>query len=209
MSGLPPTLSAETGTPAHEWAQSTTTAAFAREDAAPAVDSSVPPGVQKAASTVSTPGPDIPGAYPGEWHSAINTQAITDAAKSAMNTVTTTAQQYLPAAQETAAQAATLATAAASQATQAASSYLSAYCVCSCNIYLTTSWKDGSQSTTDSTVRASIADNLHQTSLPSTETTGALPQERVAGVGALPGGVEEEAVSKLPDERSLKGDSGK
>ena len=123
MSGLPPTIDAETGTPAHEWAQSTTTAAFAREDPAPAADSSVPPGVQKTASTVSTPGHEVPGAYPSE-SGVLDTQAITEAAKSALNSVTTTAQQYLPVAQETAAQAAQAAAAAASQATQAAQSYL-------------------------------------------------------------------------------------
>ncbi|KAH9921610.1 uncharacterized protein B0H18DRAFT_1121304 [Fomitopsis serialis] len=168
MSGLPPTLNAETGTPAHEWAQSTTTAAFAREDPAPAADSFTPPGVLKTTSTVSTPGHEFPGAYPSEAGS-FNTQAFTEAARNAMNTVSTTAQQYLPVAQETAAQAAQRAAAAASQATQTASSYLS-----------NTSVVDGS------TVRASTADDPHQTSLPSTETTGGLPQEHVGGAGALP-----------------------
>ncbi|KZT67840.1 hypothetical protein DAEQUDRAFT_766801 [Daedalea quercina L-15889] len=189
MSGLPPTIDAETGTPAHEWAQSTTTAAFAREDPAPAADSSIPPGVQNTASTVSTPGLEFPGAYPSE-SGVLNTQAIADAAKHAMNSVTTTAQQYIPVAQETAAQAAQAAAAAASQATQTAQSYLS-----------------GTSTTAGSTVRASIADNEHQTSLPSSETTGALPQEHVGGIGALPGSVQEEAVTKLPDDRSVKGDS--
>ena len=59
-----------------------------------------------------------------------------------------------------------------------------------------------------STVRASAADQPHETSLPSTETSGALPTEHVGGTGALPGHVSEEAVTKLPDERSVKGDSG-
>ena len=60
-----------------------------------------------------------------------------------------------------------------------------------------------------STVRASAADQQHETSLPSTETSGASPKEHVGGTGALPGHVSEEAVTKLPDERSVKGDSGK
>ncbi|KAH9837609.1 uncharacterized protein C8Q71DRAFT_897911 [Rhodofomes roseus] len=190
MSGLPPTLNAETGTPAHEWAQSTTTAAFARDDPAPAANSFTPPGVVGTTSSVTTPGLEIPGAYPSDTRGAINTQGITEAAKNAVNTVTTTAQQYLPVAQETAAQAAQRAAAAASQATQTASSYLSNAAVVG-----------------GSTVRASAADQPHEASLPSTETTGALPQEHVGGAGALPGSVRETAVTKLPDERSIKGDS--
>ncbi|TFY67831.1 hypothetical protein EVJ58_g1393, partial [Rhodofomes roseus] len=175
----------------HEQSQhSTTTAAFARDDPAPAANSFTPPGVVGTTSSVTTPGLEIPGAYPSDTRGAINTQGITEAAKNAVNTVTTTAQQYLPVAQETAAQAAQRAAAAASQATQTASSYLSNTAVVG-----------------GSTVRASAADHPHETSLPSTETTGALPQEHVGGAGALPGSVRETAVTKLPDERSIKGDS--
>lgn len=157
MSGLPPTLSAETGTPAHEWAQSTTTAAFEREEAAPASGATpafpresaattsgatpafvrenaalaptsgasyLPPGAlqTRTASSASTPG--IPGAYPREETGPTNTEAVTQAAKDAMNTVTTTAQQYLPVVQETAAQAAQRAAEVASQATQAVQNYM-------------------------------------------------------------------------------------
>ena len=125
MSGLPPTLNAETGTPAHEWAQSTTTAAFAREQPAAASGvSSLPPGVQQARTASSSSTPGIPGAYPSETSGPVNTQAMTQAAKDAMNTVTSTAQQYLPIVQETAAQAAQRAAEVASQATQAAQSYI-------------------------------------------------------------------------------------
>ncbi|EMD31256.1 hypothetical protein CERSUDRAFT_100601, partial [Gelatoporia subvermispora B] len=92
MSGIPPQVSADPGTPAHEWAQSTTTAAFARPEPAPGFADAdgaqpsnpttaelaskhagtasgplVPPplfaGQQSQSwSTASTPGGDIPGA---------------------------------------------------------------------------------------------------------------------------------------------------
>lgn len=56
------------------------------------------------------------------------------------------------------------------------------------------------------TVRASIADPLHQVSLPSTETSGAVAKESIGGTGALPGHVSEAAVTQLPDDRNS--DSG-
>lgn len=47
-----------------------------------------------------------------------------------------------------------------------------------------------------------IANNAKiDASMPSSETSGAKPGERVGGVGALPGDAKEEGVARLPDER--------
>lgn len=193
MSGQPPILTAETGTPASEWAKSTTTAAFVREDSAPAVDSSLPPGIQSTLgqqsnfgqqsgfgqqSAVSTPGGDIPGAYPRDENigsTAANTQPFGQAAKSAVQSVTDAAAQYIPAAKSM---------------VGSVSSYLS-----------------GAGTTTDGAVRASEHDNSHSTSLPSSEIEGAQPREHVGGAGALPGWYSEAGVTKLPDERNSNGQS--
>jgi len=179
MSGQPPQLSAETGTPASEWAHSTTTAAFARDDPAPALDSSLPPGIVGTQSSVSTPGGEFPGAYPTSPSSefgtgtstgtgSLNAQGLTDTAKNAVQTVTTTAAQYVPVAKNL---------------VGSVSSYL-----------------PGTGSTTNGDVRASEHDDPHATSLPTSETQGALEREHVGGTGALPGSVAEERVTKLPDE---------
>ena len=53
-----------------------------------------------------------------------------------------------------------------------------------------------------SSARASEHDIEHETSLPSTELSGASSTERVVGVGSLPGHVDESGVTKLPDTRS-------
>lgn len=50
------------------------------------------------------------------------------------------------------------------------------------------------------TIRASLNDVPHKTSLPSTEVTGAGTGEHVGGVGSLPGTVAESGVARLPDE---------
>ncbi|EMD31258.1 hypothetical protein CERSUDRAFT_100603 [Gelatoporia subvermispora B] len=112
MSGIPPQVSADPGTPAHEWAQSTTTAAFARPDPAPGFAGAdraqptnpttadlaskhagtasgplVPPplfaGQQSQSwSTASTPGGDIPGAFPADTDQRgappLDTQAVAE-----------------------------------------------------------------------------------------------------------------------------------
>jgi len=46
---------------------------------------------------------------------------------------------------------------------------------------------------------------LHDTSLPSTETSGALPGEKTNGVGSLPGSNDETEVAKLPEKCALGG----
>ncbi|KAF9816967.1 hypothetical protein IEO21_03732 [Rhodonia placenta] len=165
MSGQPPILTAETGTPASEWAKSTTTAAFVRSGF----------GQQ---SAVSTPGGDIPGAYPRDENigsTAANTQPFGQAAKSAVQSVTDAAAQYIPAAK-------------------------------SMHSYSPSSTA-GAGTTTDGAVRASEHDNSHSTSLPSSEIEGAQPREHVGGAGALPGWYSEAGVTKLPDERNSNGQS--
>ncbi|KAI0945885.1 hypothetical protein AcV7_010005 [Taiwanofungus camphoratus] len=189
MSGLPPTLSTETGTPASEWAQSTTTAAFARPDPAPAASSpSVPPGVQATQSTQSTsttPGHEFPGAYPSSSRSGeeYDRPGLGDSAKSAVLGVTSTAAQYIPGAKGV---------------------------VGAVSSYMPGSGNGATHgSTTDGTARASEHDNAHMTSMPSSETTGRTPDEHVGGTGALPGTVSETGVAMPPAERTqLEGSAG-
>ncbi|CCM04157.1 uncharacterized protein FIBRA_06319 [Fibroporia radiculosa] len=177
MAGLPPTISAETGTPAHEWAQSTTTAAFARGERAPGIDNTAPPAIIQTTSSQSTPGQDLPGAFPlSEQGSSMNTQTISDTAKSAMQTVTDTAHQVV----------------------DVVSSYMPGSAAASAAA-------GGTGITGAGTSRASDHDVTHKTSLPSSEVLGSLPREHVGGAGALPGSYNEEGVIKLPDERSTIG----
>ncbi|KZT05045.1 uncharacterized protein LAESUDRAFT_727297 [Laetiporus sulphureus 93-53] len=56
--------------------------------------------------------------------------------------------------------------------------------------------------TGDHTARASAHDKTHVVSLPSDEINGTMPSDKVGGAGALPGSINEEAVSQAPDERN-------
>ena len=116
MSGLPPQLTTEPGTPAREWARSTTTAAFARTEPAPAISNPghVDPAggsissandAQKGAFDPSFADADVPGAYPvtpGDYDPTRQAslqetaQAAAGQASSFVQTAATTAAQYLP-----------------------------------------------------------------------------------------------------------------
>ncbi|OSC98339.1 hypothetical protein PYCCODRAFT_1454456 [Trametes coccinea BRFM310] len=207
MSGIPPQLdTTQPGTPAGEWARSTTTAAFARTDAAPALSTSTnstsvqpttsgvsvsaandaqkPPFDPKAYNvTPSTPGVDVPGAYPttpGEQAAKpeipISTETVKETAQSAAETATRVVQS----AAETAAQ------------------YLPKGVVETVSAYIPTT---ATTTATMSSARASEHDTEHVTSFPTREVSGASQGEHTAGVGSLPGPVTETAVPKLPDER--------
>ncbi|KAI0776516.1 hypothetical protein BD413DRAFT_520259 [Trametes elegans] len=206
MSGIPPQIdTTQPGTPAGEWARSTTTAAFARTEAAPAVTSHSASDAQPASGGVSvlaandaqkppfdakaynmnppTPGADLPGAYPatpGE-HAAqpqlpVSPETVKETAQAAAETATTIVQ---------------------SAATTAAQ-YLPQGVVDTVSSIIPTS----SATTTMSNARASEHDAVHKTSFPTDEIAGASAGERTGGVGSLPGFVNESAVPKLPDERS-------
>ncbi|KAI0364169.1 hypothetical protein BV20DRAFT_974757 [Pilatotrama ljubarskyi] len=206
MSGLPPKIDAEPGTPANEWARSTTTAAFSRVEPAPALssstnDTSVQPtsaGVSIAAAhdaqkgpfdpkaynmNPTTPGDNIPGAYPttpGEQAAKPNIPISTDTVK------------------ETARSAAETATSIAQSAAHTAAQYLPQGVVDTVSSYMPSS----SATATMNTARASEHDAEHTTSFPSREITGASSGEHIGGVGSLPGPITESAVPKLPEERA-------
>ncbi|KAI0328799.1 hypothetical protein GY45DRAFT_1325785 [Cubamyces sp. BRFM 1775] len=202
MSGIPPQLdTAQPGTPAGEWARSTTTAAFARTEPAPAVpttttSTSVEPtsaGVSISAANDAqkppfdpktynvTPGtPGVPGAYPvtpGEQSAAPNIPISADNVK------------------ETAQSAAETATKLAQSAAETAAQYVPTGVFDTVSSYLPTT------TATMRSARASEHDSEHTTSFPTREVTGAGTGERTGGVGSLPGPITESAVPKLPDER--------
>lgn len=197
MSGIPPQVQAQLGTPATEWAVKTTTA-LEPEPGTPNAFS-VNPTTQQlfeeknmrpggvvtetfTSSAVSTPGNEFPGAYPNEkemrpapGESIVNT--VTETAGKVAQSVSDTAQTYLPMAAERVGQ------------------YLPKSVADTMSTYIPGVNPQG-------TVIASEHDTTHTTSLPSTELMGAPAREHVGGVGALPGAVNESAVPKLPEERS-------
>ncbi|KAI8992713.1 hypothetical protein BD414DRAFT_481960 [Trametes punicea] len=205
MSGVPPQIDAQPGTPAGEWARATTTAAFARTEPAAALSPSTDSPVEPTTSGVSisaandaqkppfdpksynvdpaTPGVNVPGGYPttpGEQAAKPNIPISTDTVKETAQSAAETATKVMQSAAETAAQ------------------YLPKGVVDTVSAYLPTS----SATVTMSTARASEHDAEHATSLPTKEVTGATPGEHTGGVGSLPGPVTETAVPKLPDERN-------
>ncbi|KAI9060355.1 hypothetical protein FKP32DRAFT_1595434 [Trametes sanguinea] len=207
MSGIPPQIdTTQPGTPAGEWARSTTTAAFARTEAAPALSTSTnstsvqpttsgvslsaaneaqkPPFDPKAYNvTPATPGVDVPGAYPttpGEQAAKPEIPISADAVKETAQSAAETASRVVQSAAETAAQ------------------YLPKGVVETVSAYIPST---GSTTATMSSARASEHDTEHVTSFPTKEISGASPGERTAGIGSLPGVVTETAVPKLPDER--------
>lgn len=120
MSGIPPQLDTTVGTPSQEWARSTTTAAFARTEPAPAVDNptlgKIEPttgGMSISSSADAQKGPfdphmvdaDVPGAYPltpGDHNPAAQTTATEMAqnaaaqASSFVQSAANAAAQYIP-----------------------------------------------------------------------------------------------------------------
>lgn len=129
MSGIPPQLDVHPGTPTGEWAVKTTSA-LQTEPAATANAASTNPTTAQLFeeknmrpgtvaetslptaplaesslySAVSTPGYEVPGAYPNKQETrpvgAEITETVTDAASRVAQTVTETAQIYVPSAAE-------------------------------------------------------------------------------------------------------------
>lgn len=206
MAGLPP-LSAEPGTPAHEWAAKTTSALDPNPDT-PSVATMNPttrqlfeeknlrPGTTATETfgnppppALDTPGRQVPGAYPDETEMQTRGQEITQAMS------------------QTASKAAETATSLAQSAQQAAATYFPKAAE-TVGAYLPKSVVDTVSSyvpgvsNPQGDVRASEHDKVHATSLPSTELAGQYAGEHTDGAGALPGPVTESEVSKLPDERN-------
>ncbi|KAJ8487982.1 hypothetical protein ONZ45_g14132 [Pleurotus djamor] len=186
---MAPTIASTTlpDTPAHEWAEGTTSALQSKlSEAHPASkgsalltnsgmlpnnshggasrDSNIPPLVSTA-SSASTPG--FPGAYPRE-----DAGNVTDAMREAAADIVDTAKQYLPA-QEDVQHALEVAGTTAKQ-------------------YLPES------------VGAYLPGGAQPTSLPSTEVYGNMGKSS-SGAGALPGTLSETSVAKLPEERKEEG----
>ncbi|KAI0632566.1 hypothetical protein C8Q77DRAFT_1158058 [Trametes polyzona] len=205
MSGLPPQLDTQPGTPANEWARSTTTAAFSRTEPAPAFsvtndntsipqpssgvsvsaanDAQKPPFDPKTYNVAPSTPSEIPGAYPttpGEQAAKPQIPISADTVKETAQSAAATASTLVQSAAETAAQ------------------YLPKGVVDTVSSYIPTS----SATATMNTARASEHDAEHTTSFPTREFSGASSGERTGGVGSLPGPLNEPAVTKLPDERA-------
>ncbi|KAI0092221.1 hypothetical protein BDY19DRAFT_928909 [Irpex rosettiformis] len=195
MSGIPPHLDVEPGTPVGEWAVKTTSA-LQSETAETANASSMNPttaqlleeksthpGTTAETSTTSndsTPGSEFPGAFPNKQSKPVGseiTDTVTQTANKVAQAVTQTAQVYVPAAAEKIGQ------------------YMPKSVADKMSEYIP------GMSNPQGTVRASEHDILHIKSMPSTELTGAHAGEHVGGVGSLPGSLGERSVTKLPDER--------
>ncbi|KAI0696198.1 hypothetical protein BC835DRAFT_889777 [Cytidiella melzeri] len=197
MSGIPPQLDVHPGTPTGEWAVQTTSA-LQNEPTEPAnavsmnpttaqlfEEKNMRPGTTAETSlpsAVSTPGNEFPGAYPNSQEArpvgAEITSAVTDTARSVAQSVTETAQVYVPAAAGMIGQ------------------YLPKSMADKMSEYIP------GMTNPQGTVSASEHDIAHDRSMPSTELVGARAGEKVGGVGALPGSLADTSVVKLPDERS-------
>ncbi|KAH9926658.1 uncharacterized protein BXZ73DRAFT_49265 [Epithele typhae] len=200
MAGLPPQINTtDTGTPAREWAQSTTTAAFAHTDPVPAAQN--PATASNATQTqeqIKQPqvgdlsisaaanaqkGPFdaklVPGAYPDTPGTEKPPIVASTTAPGSMGTTGTSASGFMQ------------------SAAAAAAGYLPRGVVDTVTSYMPTT----GATATMSTARASEHDIEHKTSFPTSEMSGAGPHDHIAGVGALPGPRNEAGVAKLPDER--------
>ncbi len=102
MSAIPPHIDTDTGTPSGEWAQSTTTAAFARTDPASGVSLDAPkqrPVNPKSGFSQE----DVPGAYPAAADMSSPNMTVKDSAVHAAEvsyayaaSAASTAAAYLP-----------------------------------------------------------------------------------------------------------------
>jgi len=126
-------------------------------------------------SATSTPGHELPGAFPNKQELKPTGESITGTASNVVQavteTVSNTAAAYLP----------------------AAAQYLPKSVVDTVSSYI-----PGSQQPSES-VTASTHDVPHKKSMPSTELTGVGQREHVGGAGPLPGAVGEPGVAELPD----------
>ncbi|KAI0692127.1 hypothetical protein C8T65DRAFT_699597 [Cerioporus squamosus] len=211
MSGIPPQLDTSPGTPSQEWARSTTTAAFARTEPAPAFA----PGAAATNASHSQPDPALAPGSVAPTTGGVSLSSASDANKGSFDPemvpgaypVTPgdqdpTRQTSLKEVSQTAAgQASNLAGQASnfvSSAAQTAAQYFPQGVVDTVSSMMPAS----SATSTMNTARASEHDAEHKTSFPSSEVTGASTGEHVGGVGSLPGFVNETAVPKLPHERT-------
>ncbi|VDB94170.1 unnamed protein product [Peniophora sp. CBMAI 1063] len=138
-----------------------------------------------------TPGPHIPGAYPSPHETVPESAIDTSAIRQDVNQLVQEARERLPAqedlekaAQDMAQTATTLAHTATSYLPQSIADKVAEYLP---------------------TARASENDAIHDKSMPTQETHGAQPGEKIGGAGALPGGVDEAAVAKLPGDDAATG----
>lgn len=163
------------GTPAGEWANKTTHALVP--------DANQPPTDQ---STVTTPGNELPGAYPA----SLEANGATTTAQGLGDTLVDTARPYLP---------------------QGVINTMQNYLGMPLSIkqgLLTNDFTTGASPS--STVKASEHDVPHQTSFPSQELVGSHSGEKVAGAGSLPGttlasGVANPAPERSADDKSSPG----
>ena len=174
----PPVLNPSLGTPSSEWAKDTTssfdpTAQVTPHNVTSEQVVSQSPGV--------TPGNEFPGAFPnrGQGETSTDTTNITE-------TIVDTAKQYF------------------NKVGTFLGNPLSLIHIRLASHTAIHSGNNNSSGTseTDKGVRASEHDIYHKASLPSEELRGALPHERVGGVGSLPGASIEKSVALLPDEEA-------
>ncbi|KAI0742231.1 hypothetical protein C8Q80DRAFT_1122586 [Daedaleopsis nitida] len=209
MAGIPPQINTDPGTPAREWAQSTTTAAFARTEPAPAL-----PGSNNANVEPTTGGVSIGAAGDAQKGAAAFAPAPTSsdgAQKGPFDPSFTqggvpgaypvTPGDHDPTRQMSASETAQAAVEQASTFVQSAANTAAQYIPQSVKDTVSSYMPTSSATATMSTARASEHDIEHTTSFPTKELSGAGNRERVGGVGSLPGPVNESAVPKLPEER--------
>ncbi|EPQ55529.1 hypothetical protein GLOTRDRAFT_138431 [Gloeophyllum trabeum ATCC 11539] len=209
-----PSLDVQTGTPAQQWANETTraaelSAAGTSSFTAPAVPEPPAhvPGTSSftqptpTAVTPGTPGPDFPGAYPATQD---RREGLNDP-----NQVVEKAKEYVPSQEEvsgTLKSATETASSTLQSATESASTTLQSVAE-TAKQYLPASVASYIPGNNNTRTTAGPYDDFHETSLPSTEITGARPSEHSGGVGALPGTINETGVAKVLDERE-EGEKG-
>jgi len=201
----PPSLSQEPGTPAHEWAQQTVgavdgAAETTRQNTVDNTSSAQgATGTDGNRSNVTTPGFELPGAFPktASTTGAPITTTISETAQSAL----TSAQEAAANAQQQVAPVVQSATQSAAgvfaSAGQAARQYLPASVVGTLEGAGVLAGP-GIQTTNTGAEITSLP-------LPSKETTFS---PSYGGVGSLPGTVSEADVAKLPEERELESQIG-
>lgn len=180
----PPVLNPPIGTPSNEWAKKTASSLDPLSQGTPQNTTS---GQAAGQSPGVTPGNELPGAFPdrGQGETSTGATNITE-------TIVDTAKQFLPTSVANTVE--TYLGKPLSPCTQRKDTLIPTYVQGSNNNTRATG--------TDQGVRASEHDIYHKTSLPSQELRGALPQERVGGVGSLPGASIEKSVALLPDEQA-------
>ena len=179
----PPVLNPPIGTPSNEWAKKTASSFDPPSQGTPQNVTSGQPTIQ---SPGATPGDELPGAFPDRGQEETSTGPI-----NITDTIVDTAKQYLPTSVMNKVET-YLGIAPIFRSHKTDSSHRDTFL-----------GNNGSGTTgTDKGVRASEHDIYHKASLPSQELRGALPHERVGGVGSLPGASIEKSVALLPDQQA-------